>query len=143
VVSGLHFGPVSNIQGGNIVVRRTATLVLVLVLSLCVLSPAFAQKATVLRVLIVKTDNIAAYLQELDRGKEMMKNLGIPEVLRVWQATYAGPEAGTVVVSIEYPSLTAFAEATAKMNTDKDMQAWMKGLDKLRKIVSDSIYKEL
>lgn len=124
-------------------VRKAASLCLILVLSLCVLSPAFAQKATVLRVLIVKSDNISAYLQELERGKEMMKKLGIPEVLRVWQATYAGPNTGTVVVSIEYPSLTALAEASAKMNADKDMLAWLKGLDNLRKIVSDSIYREL
>ncbi len=123
--------------------RKAASLVLILALFLGVSGPAFAQKATVLRVVIVKSDNIAAYLQELERGKEMMKKLGIPGQIRVWQATFAGPEAGMVAVGIEYPSLTALAEATAKMNTDKDMQAWLKGLDKVRKIVSDSIYKEL
>jgi hypothetical protein len=29
------------------------------------------------------------------------------------------------------------------MNADKEMREWLQGLDKVRKIVSDSIYKEL
>jgi hypothetical protein len=79
-------------------------------------SAAFAQKTTVLRVVVVKTDNPAAYAQELEKGRQLMKSMGIPATIRVWQARFAGPEAGAVVASIEYPSMTAFAEADAKLN---------------------------
>jgi len=56
---------------------------------------------------------------------------------------FAGDEAGTVVVSIEYPSLSALAADDEKMRTNAEIAAWLKGLDKVRKVVSDSIYREL
>jgi ABC-type sugar transport system substrate-binding protein len=105
-------------------------------------SAAFAQKATVLRVVVVKTDDPATYVQEIEKGRQLMKSLGIQGQTRVWQARFAGPEAGLVVVSIEYPSMVALADAYAKSNASSDYQAWLKGLDKIRKIVSDSLYSE-
>lgn len=105
-------------------------------------SAAFAQKATVLRVVVVKTDDPAAYAQELEKGRQVMKSIGVQAQTRVWQARFAGPEAGAMVVSIEYPNMAAFADAVAKTNASSEYQAWLKGLDKVRKIVSDSLYTE-
>jgi ribosomal protein L2 len=105
-------------------------------------SAAFAEKATILRVVVVKTDDPAAYAQEIEKGRQIMKNLGIQGQTRVWQARFAGPEAGAVVVSIEYPNMAAFADAVAKTNGSSEYQTWLKGLDKIRKIVSDSLYTE-
>jgi len=123
--------------------RRNAAIAAVILLLVCAASSAaFAQKATVLRVVVVKTDSPAAYTQELEKGKQIMKSLGIPANIRVFQARFAGPEAGAVVASIEYPSMAALAEADAKLNASADYQAWIKGLDKIRKIVSDSLYTE-
>ena len=121
--------------------KRIAIAVAVLLI-ICAASSAFAQKATVLRVVIVKTDNPAAYAQEIDKGRQIMKGIGIQAVTRVWQARYAGPEAGAMVVSVEYPSWAAFADAYAKINSSSEYQAWVKGLDKMRTIVSDSLYTE-
>jgi len=45
-------------------------------------------------------------------------------------------------VSIEYPSIEAFAEAYSKTNASSEYQAWVKGLDKVRRIVFDSLYNE-
>ncbi len=114
-----------------------------ILLVVCVASSAaFAQKATVLRVVVVKTDDPATYAQEIEKGRQVMKSLGIQGQTRVFQARFAGPEAGAVVVSIEYPNMAAFADAVAKTNASSEYQAWLKGLDKVRKIVSDSIYTE-
>ena len=122
---------------------RNAAMAVVIFLLVCVASSAaFAQKATVLRVVVVKADNPAAYAQELEKGRQIMKSLGVQATTRVWQARFAGPETGSMVVSIEYPSLDAFAEAYAKTNASSDYQNWLKGLDKVRKIVSDSLYTE-
>jgi len=99
-------------------------------------------KATVLRVVVVKTDDPAAYAQELEKGKQVMKGLGVQAQTRVWQARFAGPDAGMVVATIEYPNMAAFADAQAKTNASSDYQTWIKGLDKIRKIVSDSLYTE-
>ena len=78
--------------------RTTRNIVMAVVICLLVgvaSSAAFAQKATVLRVVVVKTDSPAAYAQELEKGKQIMKSLGIPANIRVFQARFAGPEAGT------------------------------------------------
>ena len=123
--------------------RRNAAMAVVVLLLVCAASgAAFAQKATVLRVVVVKTDNPVAYAQEIEKGRQIMKGLGVQQITRVWQARFAGPEAGAVVVSIEYPSMDAFADAYKKTGASSDYQNWLKDLDKVRKIVSDSLYTE-
>ena len=123
--------------------RKISFALVGLLLMLGMSSAAFPQKTTVIRVVIVKTDNPTAYAQAIESGKEIMKKLGLSTNIHVYQASFAGPEAGSVAVSIEYPSLAALADADAKTRADKDYQAWIKGLEKLRTIVSDSIYREL
>jgi len=122
--------------------RKMALVCLTLALVLGVSGAAWGQKATVLRVVVVKTDNMAAYVDAIGKGREIMKKLGSPAVTRVWQARFAGPEAGTVVVSIEYPSVAAFAEDYARIGGSAEYQEWLKGLSKIRTIVSDSLYNE-
>ena len=123
--------------------RKIAFVLVLLALCLGVSNAAFAQKTAVQRVVVIKTDNVAAYVQLIDKGREIQKKLGITITTRVWQATFAGPNAGTVVATIEFPDMNALAEDYTKLNADNDYQAWMKDLDKTRTIVSDSIYKEL
>lgn len=122
--------------------RNTAMAVVILLAVFALSSAAFAQKGTVLRVVVVKTDNVATYAQEIEKGRQLMKGMGVQAEIRVWQAKFAGPEAGAVVVSIEYPNMAAFAAADAKLNASSEYQSWIKSLDKIRKIVSDSLYSE-
>jgi hypothetical protein len=103
----------------------------------------FAQKTTVIHVVVVKTDDPAGYVEVIEKGKEIIKKAGISMTIHVYLATYAGPEAGAVVSSIEYPSITALAEADAKLRNDKDYIEWIKTLNTIRTIVSDSSYREL
>jgi ABC-type sugar transport system substrate-binding protein len=124
------------------VLRKTAFVFVAMVLMLGLSTSAFAQKKVV-RVVVVKTDNPAAYAQLIESGKEIMKRLGLSSETHVYQAQYAGTEAGTVVATIEYPSLAALADADAKTRADKDYQAWIKNLNAVRTIVSDSIFREL
>jgi hypothetical protein len=125
----------------------TKSRIISVFLALTLLLPAapalWGAEGTVLRVIVVQTDDVSAYLKEIERGKAMMKRLESPATTRIWRATFAGSEAGTVVVSVEYPSLAAFAKDDAKFTADSEFQAWLKGLDKIRKIVSDSLYNEL
>jgi hypothetical protein len=71
------------------------------------------------------------------------KRLGSNATIRAWRARYAGPDAGTIVVSIESPDLATFVADTAKFETDAEYASLIKGLDSLRTIVSDSLYDEL
>ena len=99
--------------------------------------------ATVLRVIMVQTDDPAAYVKQIEQGQALLKKMGSTTTIRVWQARYAGSNAGAVVVSIEYPDWVAFATEGQKLAADAEYQTWLKGLSKVRKIVSDSLYEEL
>jgi hypothetical protein len=99
--------------------------------------------ATALRVVVVQTTDVAAYTKGLQDGQALLKTKGSAGKLRAWVATYAGPDTGTVVVSVEYPNTEALVKDYALMRNDADLRAWLAGLAKIRKVVSDSIYEEL
>jgi hypothetical protein len=118
---------------------KKAALAFVCVLSLA----AVSAEAAVLRVVVVQTQDAAAYVKAIEQGRALLKAKGSPIVLRVWQARYAGENAGAIAVGAEFPSLEALAKDDAMMSSDPELRAWLASLDKLRKIVSDSIYTEL
>jgi hypothetical protein len=108
-----------------------------------VVSFAVSAEAATLRVVIVQASDPAAYVKELERGKELMKKAGLTGQLRVWRARFAGQDAGAIAVAIEYADLATFAAEDKKFQTDPELKAWIGGLDKVRKIVSDSLYEEM
>jgi hypothetical protein len=95
--------------------RKITSLVAAAALAIALSSAASAASSVWLRVIMVKSDNVTAYLQELDKARAMMKRLGVQTQIRIWRATYAGPNTGTLVVTQEYPSWSAFADAQAKV----------------------------
>jgi hypothetical protein len=119
--------------------KALAVVLAVLVMSL--LAPA--AHATVLRVISIQTDNLDTYVKEVEKGQALIKQKGGSAILRVWRARFAGSEAGTVTVSVEYPDLSTFAADEKKLAADAEYQTWFKALGKLRKIVSDSLYDEV
>lgn len=123
--------------------RKSVVLVFCLALVLPIAAPLFAADEVVLRVLVVRSDDSAGYLKELEKGKALMKKLGASAVIRVWRARFAGDSAGTIVVAVEYPSLAVMAKDETTLNADPDYQTWFKGIGKLRTVVSDSLYTEM
>ncbi|MGZ6971478.1 MAG: hypothetical protein ACXVID_07440 [Thermoanaerobaculia bacterium] len=123
--------------------KRKLPLLLAVTLFLGVSLPLHAVDAPVLRVVVVQTDSPDAYLKEIERGRGILKRLGSATTLRVFQARFAGDRAGTLVVAAESPSLTTFAKDEDKATSDPEYQGWMKDLAKLRKVTSDSIYREM
>ena len=112
--------------------------------ALCVfLLGGVAAEAATLRVVVVQTSDAAAYVKSVQDGQALLKSKGSPATLRVWKARFAGTDAGAIAVAVEYPNLEALAKDTERMASDPELRAWLQGLDKLRKIVSDSIYEEL
>lgn len=121
---------------------RTKVAVAVLsVLALMLFAPV--AEAVVLRVVTVETDQSDAYAKEIHRAQAIRTRLGLTGIVRVWKARFAGPETGAVVVSIEYADMATLAKEEAVQGTDAEFKAWLAGLDKLRKVVSDSVYAEL
>ena len=104
---------------------------------------AASVEAAVSRVVVVQASDAAGYIKSIEQGKALLKSKGSPGAIRVWRARFAGDRAGAIVVTIEYPSLEALAKDDVRLQTDPELRAWVQGLDKFRKIVSDSIYEEM
>lgn len=97
----------------------------------------------VIRVLVVKTDNPAAYAKELDTGRAILKKLKTTGEIRAWRASFAGPDTGMVVVTVEWKSLADLAADSKKIDNSKEMREWIAGLSSVRTILSDSLFNEL
>jgi hypothetical protein len=122
--------------------KRIAVLAVMSALSLGFAATALAGNAAT-RVTVVKTDNAAAYVQEIAKLRQIAKRLAVPVTIRVWRTTFGGPNTGSIIVASEYPSLAALAEGMTKVNADPEYSQVIKGLDKIRTVLSDSIVQEL
>ena len=126
--------------------RRTLALAVMIVAASSIGGGLFAQMtgpAAVSRVLVVQTADPAAYAAAVAEGQEIITGLGSEAKIRVWQARFAGENTGSVVVSIEWPSMSAMAADDERMMGSDEMQAFLAGLSELRAVVSDSIYQEI
>lgn len=100
-------------------------------------------EATVLRVVVVETNDVAAYMSQLNTLRSSLQRLGSKSTVRAWRARFAGPNAGSVVVAVEYADMATFAAEDSMIAKDAEYQATLKSMSQLRKIVSDSLYEEL
>ena len=84
--------------------RKTLTITRVVAVTIFLLvcaasSAAFAQKGTVLRVVVVKTDNPAAYVQEIEKGRQITEEPGnTGEQPESGRPDSPGPGAGAIVL---------------------------------------------
>ena len=122
--------------------RLIAIILLGLTLSLS--TSVLADEHSTLRVVVVETNDAAAYIEQLNKGSMLIKAITPKMTIRVWQATFAGDSTGAMIVGLEYPgSFADFANAWDKVQADKSVAQWLTGLAGLRKIVSDSLYSEI
>jgi hypothetical protein len=104
---------------------------------------ASSAEATVLRVVVVETNDVAAYMGQVNTLRASMQRLGSKSTVRVWRARFAGPNAGSIVVAVEYADMATFAKEDSMIASDAQYQATLKTMSQMRKIVSDSLYEEL
>jgi len=113
-------------------------------LALSLSTAVFADGHSTLRVIMVDTDDAAAYTSQLKEGNSLIKKVAPKMTMRAWRATFAGNATGAVIVGLEYPgSLADFATAWEKIQADSSVSKWLSGLSGLRTIVSDSLYNEI
>ena len=120
----------------------------VLWMSLMILAlPALAADAPkVLNVLTVKVKgDQTAYLQRVQQIMAIQKRLETGATTRVWRATVAGQETGTIYVGIEYANLEAYAKAATKLQADDEFNKVQKELQTggLRELISNSQLVEI
>jgi hypothetical protein len=114
------------------------------VMGLALASAAALPASPVLRVIAIQTPDIKTYRHEVETLQGEFKKEGLPVTLRVWRATYAGPDTGTIIVTVEVPDIGTLAkieEAVTKPGSA--LGATMKRIEAIRKIASDSLYEEL
>jgi hypothetical protein len=113
-------------------------------MGLALASTAALPASTVLRVIAIQTPDIKTYRHEVETLQGEFKKEGLPVTLRVWRATYAGPDTGTIIVTVEVPDLGTLAKIEeAVMKPNSALGATMKRIEAIRKIASDSLYEEL
>jgi hypothetical protein len=114
------------------------------VMTLALGSTAALAGSTTLRVIAVQTSDIKTYRHELDTLQGQFKQEGLQVALRVWHATYAGPDTGTLIVTVEVPDLATLAKVEdAVKKPNSALGATMKRIEAIRKITSDSLYEEI
>ena len=101
---------------------KRLTVILAAMVGLFVL--ANSAEASVLRVVVVETNDVAAYMGQLNTLK-------------------ASLNAGYVVVAVEYADMASFAAEDSIIAKDAEYQATLRSMSQMRKIVSDSLYEEL
>lgn len=116
-------------------------VLLALLLAFAMLSTS--AQAAVLRAVRVETNDVAAYAKQIEVARQIMAKAGSVGVLRVWVGRYAGTNAGSVVVTVEYPDMMSLAKDHEELyKKNEDFKAWLARLSGMRKIVSDTIYEE-
>jgi hypothetical protein len=121
--------------------RKTLIAVIVGIVGfMASLSATAAEDAGLLRVLVVQPSDLSTYVREVENLQALFKKAGNSARLRVWQATYAGPDAGTVVVSVEVANLDALAKLNDLVKSNAEIGAEMKKIGGMRRIISDSLY---
>jgi len=110
------------------------------VLGLIASLSAAAADSAVSRVIVVQTADVPGYVHEVETLQALLKKAGVPATLRVWRASYAGSDTGSIVVTVEVPNLAGIAKVEDTVRTNPDLAAEMKKISAMRKIVSDSLY---
>ncbi|HIE88517.1 MAG TPA: hypothetical protein EYG31_03185 [Porticoccaceae bacterium] len=100
---------------------------LFVLISLFVLAlPVTAEEAPqpVIQVTFIDTngDN-AKYLELYDKISKVYEETGNPGERTLWGAGFAGTATGSTILTVEYPSMTAMAEANIKTFASKEYQA--------------------
>lgn len=102
-----------------------------------------ALASPVLRVIVVDTRDLKAYLHEVEQLRAEYKKAGVPITLRAWRATFAGTDAGSLVVTVEVADLATLAKVQELQKSNAEIAATMQRIGGLRHIDSDSLFEEL
>lgn len=96
----------------------------------------------VLQGVIVRVEpgRLDDYLAQVESLRKTQERLGSSGQMRVWEATLAGEGSGNLAVGIVYPSLAAYAKDSGRLQADAEGQKIFEGLDKIRTVVSSSLF---
>lgn len=106
---------------------------------------AAAHHEPVIQVVTVEVSpgKLEKYRREIEKLTGVFARLESSAKVRMWQATAAGPDVGEVLVGIEYPNAAVWAADSTKAQTDAEWQKILAGLDDLRTVKSNAIWRDV
>ena len=128
--------------------RISSLLLSVAVVVACAQAPqeATAQEGPkVIQIVAIDTGgDLPKFLEFSKRIQAIADKAGSTGQRRIWQSTLAGPETGSVVVAIEYPSLVSMAQSTGKMAATPEWRQLVADVQAAgMRVVSNSIAVEI
>ena len=87
----------------------------------------------------VEPGQMTTYLERVAALQGVLDRADAGGRVAVWNADFAGSNAGTTLVGVSFPSLAAYAESTTKTNADPEWQQIMTGLGDIRTVVSTAL----
>jgi len=138
---------ISQYEGGPVMktlLQRTGVLLVSLMVLALPVTAADAPKVLNIITVKVKGDQ-NTYLQRVKQLNTIQKRLEAGGTMRVWRATVAGQDVGTIYVGFEYANLEAFAKAITKVQADEEWNKVIKDLDAsgLREVIGNSLLAEI
>lgn len=106
---------------------------------------AGAASDRVLQVINVRIppEHVGDYVEQMERLLVVQQRLQADGKMRMWRSAIPESGAVTVIVSIEYDDLNAFATSYARLQADPEWQEIMAGLPAIRELLSSSLYTEI
>jgi len=124
---------------------RAFSALLLFVASLLLSSSVGAASERVLQVINVRIppEHVGDYVEQMERLLGVQQRLQADGKMRMWRSAIPESGAVTVIVSIEYEDLNAFATNYARLQADPEWQEIMRGLPAIRELLSSSLYTEI
>lgn len=98
----------------------------------------------IMRVVVIQTSDLKTYAHELSVEEGMLHKVGVNCTFKVWEAHYAGPDTGTIVVALQFADWDNFTRYLNAGKMHPDLGAQMAKFNpSLRKVLSDSVYEEI
>jgi hypothetical protein len=126
-------------------IRNIAWGALALGLAFAPRAAAAAHHEPVIQVVTVEVaaGQMEAYKAELKKLAAVIARIDATARLRAWEATAAGEDTGTVLVGVEYANEAAWADDSAKTQSDPEWNKIVAGLAGMRTVVSTSIWRDV
>ena len=83
------------------------------------------------------------YLGKVKQLDGILRRHQSPAKVRVWNTTVGGPDTGNTIVGLEYPNAAAWAADSGKLQADSEWQKIVRGLDDIRTLESNSVWREI
>jgi phenylpyruvate tautomerase PptA (4-oxalocrotonate tautomerase family) len=91
----------------------------------------------------VKPGKLEKYRAEVKKLRGVLKRVGSEATVRMWNATQAGPDTGTILVALEYPNAAAWAAGAPKVQSDEEWQDIVADLDELRTLEGSALWRDI